>query len=320
MSNSVGSISSPFNISTTLSISNALISKLASAAAASAQTMANYRLQLVGNDLTAQLNKKIAALQRQSQDPTANLLQQQEAALNTQYQSYVSAETQIGQNRSVLGDLSLQLSNVLVAAQSGNAATFDTSLQAAQNDVATLQVVPFTPGLQDDGIASLKYHGLAIQSSSAYPLSTPAGQAQAVSDTQAAQALVTQITNTAATNQQISASIQQALQTQMNGVSTQLTNLQTKELSDAAAQIAKLKQQTQTAYHLIELNFGNIGQTASILTARQTAAQAAAVPPGTVLSILVGGSPTPTLFSANLTTTPTPTAGSGSGQLVSTSA
>jgi hypothetical protein len=317
------------SIKSALAASSVLMSKLVAASATNAAALTNSRLTLIGNQINAQLNKKIAQLQQASQDSHVTVLQQQESTLNTQYSAYNATEVQLGQNRSVLGNLSLQLSNAAVAAQSGNAANFDSAIQASQSDVASLQVISFIQGMQPDGVASLKYKGLNVQPSSTYNLTTPAGQAQALADVQAAQAVVQQVSTMTAQNQQIAASIQQALQTQLTGVSTQISNRQQTELTDAATQIANLKQQALMQYHIIQMNFGNSTTAASVMTSMQTAAQAAAVSPGTALGIMVGNSGELTLPIANVTVsqpTITPAASSSSastsqtGSIISTSA
>ena len=306
------------SISSYLASSTALMTKLASLNAANAASQTNSRLTLIGNDLQAQLNKKVAALQQQAQDPVVTELQAQQKTLTTQFNTYQSAENQIGTNISVLGDLSLQLSDLAVAAQSGDSSTFDQALTSAQADVASLQVVAYTPGLQPDGITSLKYAGLGIQSSSSYDLSTPAGQAQALAAVQAAQAVAKQISTTSSQNQEISASVQQALQTQISGITTQIGNLQQTELAGAQTQITNLETQEQTEYHLIQLNFGNSTNAASVLTSLQNTAKLAAVQPGTTLGILDPTPGSPALFVANLTTS-TPTTSSANSNSSSSS-
>lgn len=298
------------SISSTLTISNALISKLAAASTANAQTMANYRLQLIGTDLTNQLNKKIAQLQQQAEDPNIPLYQQQAQQLTQQQTSYQNAEAALSENGTALSQISLQLGNLAVAAQAGDSTSFDQTLAAAQNDISLLQTVPFAAGLQPDGVATLQYKGLGIQSSATYNLSTPAGQAQALSDIQAAQSAIQASSSTTSLNQQITASVQQALQTQISGISTQISNLQNSELSAAQATISNLQQQTQEEYHIIQLNFGDETNASTILGSIQALANEATVTPGTAMSILVGDGGVPTLFSANL---PTPTTSSTSG-------
>ena len=255
---------------TTSSITSALFNRLAQVATASAQTMVNYRLKLVGDQLTARLNKKIADLKTQSQDPMIPVLQQQEATLNTRRKDYTNASAKSSENSTVLADLTLQLSNLPQAATTGDSVAFDKALSTAITDVNDLQVIPYVAGLQGDGVAALKFHGLGIGSSADYDLSTPAGQAQAVADAQAAQSTVQQILTITGVNQTIANTVSESLQSQITAISRHISNKQTTELTNAATQIQQLKQQTQQQFHLIELAFGNAGQTANMLQTFQS--------------------------------------------------
>jgi len=280
-------------------VTNSLINSLANAAALGAQNAAQFRLKLIGQQITTQLNKKIAQLKEQSQDPTIPLLQQQAATLNQQKTAYDQALTQIGNNGTTLGDLSIQLANLANAAAQGDAATFDQTLSAANTDVSILQPVPPLAGLLPDGVNSLLSNGLGIQSSATYNLSTPTGQAQASADIQAAQSFIQQIASTNTTNQEIGSSISQSFQGQLSAISDQISNKQISGLTAAATQVDKLNQQAKTEFHLIELQFGNVGQTGSILSNAQNANNIAP-PPGSVISLLVGNSSGVALPVANL--------------------
>jgi hypothetical protein len=284
-----------------LALTTSLINTLANVATAGAQSFVQFRLKLIGQQITAQLNKKIDQLKEQAQDPTIPLLQQQEAALNHQKTAYDQALTQIGTNGTTLGDLSIQLSNLANAAAQGDSTTFDQSLAAANTDVDILQIVPPLAGFLPDGIGGLKNNGIGIQSSATYDLSTPAGQAQASADIQAAQSLIQQIASTNTTNQEIGSSISQSLETQLTAISDQISNKQTAILTDGAAEVDKLNQQAKTQFHLIELQFGNVPQTGSILSNAQNANNIAP-PPGSVISLLVGNNSGGALPVANLPT------------------
>jgi hypothetical protein len=296
---------------TTSSITSALFNRLAQVSTANAQTMVNYRLKLVGDQLTAQLNKKIAQLKGQSQDPMIPALQQQAATLTARQKSYTDVSAKYSENGNVLADLGLQLSNLPQAASAGDAAAFDQALGAANTDLGDLQVVPYLAGLQGDSVASLKYTGLGIQSSATYDLSTPAGQAQAISDVQAAQSVVQQIQGTTTVNQQIANTISQALEGQLTAISNQISNKQFSELTSAATQITKLKQQSQERFHLIELAFANTGESANMLQAFQNS-QNIAPPPGSVVSLMVGSSSGQSLPVANVSPIAPPVVGSKS--------
>jgi len=280
---------------------SSLIDKLALASVASAQAMATYRIKLVGDQMTAQLNKKIAQFKDQTNDSMIPRLQAQEAALTTKQNAYSAAEAQYSQNGMVLSDLTLNLGTLAKAAQAGDAATFDATLQSANNDVDSLAVVGFLPGFQPDGVLALKTNRLGIGSSTAYDLSTPAGQAQALSDIQAAQAAEGPIFAQTSQNQTIAASIGQALEGQISAISHQISQRQFAVLSTGATEIVKLKQQSQEQFHLFELAFSKVGQSASILTSVQNALNLAP-PPGSIVSLLVGSTGGLTLGVGNLTT------------------
>jgi hypothetical protein len=280
-------------------LTTSLINTLANVATAGAQSFVQFRLKLIGQQITAQLNKKIAQLKDQAQDPTIPLQQQQAATLSHQKQAYDQALSQIGSNGSTLGDLAIQLGNLSSAAAQGDSATFDQTLGAANTDIGILQTVPALAGFLPDGTSSLATNGLGIQSSATYDLSTPAGQAQASTDIQAAQTLIQQIASTNTTNQEIGSSISQSLGTQITAISDQISNKQIAILTDGAAQVDKLNQQAKTDFHLIELQFGNVPQTGSILSNAQNANNIAP-PPGSVISLLVGNSSGAALPVANL--------------------
>ncbi|HUH84463.1 MAG TPA: hypothetical protein VLX85_07620 [Stellaceae bacterium] len=278
------------------------LARLSQIATASAQSAVNYRLELIDNQLTAQLNKKIAALQATAQNPAVPGLEQQAADLTKQQAIYTKAEAQASQNGVALGDLSLQLGKLAVAGQGGDSTTFDQSLSAINTDIGILQPLGYTPGLQNDGIAALQANGIGIQSSASYNLSTPAGQALAASDIQAAQAAIQNITGISSTNQTIASSIQQALQGQISNINNEVDTAQTGVLATDAQQIAKLKQQEQEQFHLIELALGSVGTTTTMIQSFETSGNTAP-PPGSVISIMLGSSAgEPTLPVANITT------------------
>jgi hypothetical protein len=284
----------------TLTVSS-LINKLALASAASAQAMTNFRIKLVGNQMTAQLNKKIAQFKNQTNDSMIPRLQAQAAALTKQRNAYTAAQGQYSQNGMLLSDLTLKLGTLATAAQAGDAPTFDATLRSATSDVDNLAIVGFLPGFQPDGVLALKTKHLGIQSSAIYNLSTPAGRTQAASDIQAAQKIEGQVFAQTSQNQTIASSIEQALQGQISTISDQITHRQFAVLSTGATAIANLKQRSQEQFHLIELAFANAGQSASILTSVQNALNLAPEP-GTIISLLVGSTGGLTLGVGNLTT------------------
>ena len=269
------------------------INTLAQAATAGAQSLAQLQLKLIGDRMTAQLNQKIADFKAQANDPMLPALQQQAAALNRQKTSYDTAQGQLVANGNVIADLDTQLGTLAAAANAGDATAFDQALGQATSDVDILGVVPLLPGFQQDGAGSLRVNGLGIQPSAAYNLATPAGQAQASADIAAAQNLVTQLSATTTQNEQIAESVSQALDTQITSINDQIDARRQSEVIDAAGQISQLQQQTQTRFHLIELAFGNVGESASLLQS----AGAGSAPAGSILSIFdnqVGSAAQPT--------------------------
>lgn len=284
------------------------LARLSEIATASAQSAVNYRLQLIDNQLTAQLNTKIAALQATSQNPAVPGLQQQAADLSTQSAAYTKAQATASQNSVVLGDLSLQLGNIAVAAQDADSTSFDQALSAINTDIGILQPVAYTPGLQNDGIAALQANGIGIQSSASYNLGTQAGQAQAASDIQAAQAVIQNITNINTTNQTIASSVGQALQGQISNINDQVSTDQDGVLATDAQQISTLKQQEQEQFHLIELALGSVGANTTMIQNFETSGNTAPAP-GSIVSLLVdeNTSTEPTLPIANVTTSSTST-------------
>jgi hypothetical protein len=290
-------------------MSIAVFTRIAAAAQAGAQAMVNYRIQLVGHQLTAQLNKKIAQLKDQSNDPSIPILQQQATLLQQQQKTYSSAHSQLFGNGTIIGDLSLQLSNLAVAAQAGNSSQFDTALAAAQTDVNTLTPVPNLAGFQPDGVAPLKFNGLGIKSSATYNLGTPQGRAQAQSDIQAAQSVVSQLSTSTLQNQAVADAINQSIDAQLTAITDQIDSKQLTELGQAADQISKLKQQEQEQFHVIELAFSTVGQSAGILSGYQTS-QNIDPPAGSIISVLVGQKGPPQLMVATLPPVAPPTVGS----------
>jgi hypothetical protein len=299
-------------------VSTSPITALAQIATANAQSMVNYRIQLVGNELTKQLNQKIAALQAAAQNPIVPVLQQQASQLQQQETTYTNAQAQSSDNGLVLADISLRLGNAGIAAQNGDAATFDQNIGAINTDIGILQPVGFTPGLQTDGLAALQSKGIGVRSSASYNLGTPAGQAQALSDIQAAQALIETLTTTASTNQLVASSNITALDTRISSLDNQIEADQIGVLTTDAQQIATLKQQEQEQFHVIELAFGSVGNTANMLAAFQSSRNISP-PAGTILSVLVGASGGPSLLTAEISPPPLATASPSSSSTASAS-
>jgi hypothetical protein len=247
----------------TISLSSLLSSTLST----STQNQAQLRIAAIQNTLTNRLNTQIAQVEAQSDDTTAtNVLQSQLAALTPQSTAYSTANSQNLQNQQLFNTLTTQLATLSSAATTGDSATFDSTLASTQVFVSSLTVVNQPPGLQPDGVLNFKLAGLGIQSSAAYDLSTPAGQAQAVSDVQNAQEAVKQIQETIDQNQQIASSALTALTTQITSINDQLSNFQATQSNQVATQISTLQSTEQTQFHIIELELGSTTNTSSVLS------------------------------------------------------
>jgi hypothetical protein len=261
-----------------------LINQLAQSAVSAAQSNAQLQLKIIGARMTADLNKKLADLKAQSTDPTVGPLQDQVTALHAQSQSYSAAQAKFTGNASAISDAKIQLGALAIAAANGDKAGFDVALTAAQTDLGILRVVPPLAGFQPDGVAQLKTNGLGIRTSASYDLSMPAGQAQAAADAQAAQGLIDQAFATTSQNQAIAATISTAVTGQISALNTQITNLNSAALNTAATAATKLQAQTQTQFHLLELQIGSIQNNSSWLI--NTEAQLANPPTGGLFGLV----------------------------------
>jgi hypothetical protein len=96
-------------------------------------------------------------------------------------------------------------------------------------------------------------------------------------------------------------SIGQALQGQISAISDQSSNRRFAVRSIGSTEIAKLKQQSQGQFHLIELACAQAGQSASVPTSVENALNLAP-PPGTIVSVLVGSTQGLSSGVGNLTT------------------
>ena len=254
------------------------------ASAASQQRFAQLQTLLQN-----QYNAKVAALQAQSTLPTGEeqFLKVQISNLSQQKSIFNTLDTQYGNNLATLGDLASQITALQNAVQAGDSAAFDAALGGANTDVGNLTIVKYNPAVQDDGVTALKINGLGIQSSSAYDLSTPAGQAQALADINAAQQVTSQVASITTVNQAIAGAEVTSLSSQYDSVNSKLQDDQTAAQLAATQQIVTLKAQLQTNLHLAELQFTNSQAAAKSLENQQNNLQAvlSAPPPGTILSI-----------------------------------
>jgi len=268
---------------------------LASAASTAAQMQSKISLDLINSQIQKNLQQQIAALQNAPDDAVVGVLQTQIAALQKQANAASTIGAQFGGNVDTLADLQDQLGAMQTAAAGGDGSSFDAALAAAQLDLGDLVVVTPTAPYQPDQIDALQANGLGISDSAAYDLSSPTGQAAAAADVTAAQDLIGQIVQATTSNQVLAGSIATALTTQVNGLTTTLSNLQKTNQLDITTKILQLTQQAQNQSHLIQLALGNTQLLATSLSqalnppqpygtpldALQGAADAAAAPSGT---------------------------------------
>jgi hypothetical protein len=248
-----------------MALTISLINQLAQSAVSAAQSNAQLQLKIIGARMTSDLNKKLAELKAQSTDPTVGPLQDQVTTLKAKSKSYSAAQTQLAGNATALSDVKIQLGTLASAAADGDGATFDKARTAIQNDLNDLQVVPPLAGLQPDGITQLKTNGLGIRTSAGYGLSTPSGQAQAFADVQAVQGIIDQAFATTSQNQTIAGTISTAVAGQVSALNSQIGDKNNEALNTAATAAVKARQQTQTQFHLLELQIGSIQNNSSWL-------------------------------------------------------
>ncbi len=263
-------------------MSISLSALLTSSISTGTQNEGQLRLAAIGKLLTNRLNAKITTLKNAVEDPVnANVLSAQIATLSKQNAAYSAALPLLGKNAETLSDITLQLGTLANAAVAGDAATFDNALSAAQTDVDNLVVTQPLQGFSTDGVGLLRTQGLGIQSSASYDLSTPSGQAQAQADVATARTTIDQVVAAVTQNQAIANSVSQALTTRINQLNSQASDQKFSALADAQQQISKLQTQTQTEFHLLELELGSTTNVSSVLSTGQTGLQQAlAAQPG----------------------------------------
>ena len=253
----------------TMSVS--ISSLLSATLTASAKSQSQLTLNAISNTLTTRLNNQIAQLTAQSSDTTTiQLLQNQLNAANTQNAAFSQATTQWLANETTLSSLTTQLVALNTAAAAGDSAGFDSALNIAQLNLENLNVVSYVPGTQPDGVVNLKLSGLGIQSSATYNLSTPAGQAQAATDVAKTKAIVDQITTVTLQNETIASSQSIGLTTEIGDLTRRLGEISDNQNNAVATQIAKLQQQEQFQFHVIELSLQNSTNASSVITGAAT--------------------------------------------------
>jgi len=261
---------------------------LTQAALNNAAQQVSYRFQLVQTQLTNQYQQKITALQA-STDTSAqdDFLKVEISAESQQKATFTTLQTQYGANAKILADITTQITAMQNAASAGDSATFDGALGTANADVSDLTVVQPNPAVQDDGVIQLKQNGLGVQSSSAYDLSTTAGQNAALADLLNASNVINQVYSVTTSNQTIAGSQATALDSQISNQNSTVENDQLSASATVTLQTLQLKQQLQTQEHLIELEFSNSQSAGASLQQQEANGQAVqnAPAPGSIFSI-----------------------------------
>jgi hypothetical protein len=293
-----------------------LINQLAQTAVLGAQSASQLELKVIGARMTSQMNTKLADLKAQSVDPTVAPLQAQVASLSAKNTTYTTAQAQLSGNASAISDMKIQLGSMAFAAANGDSAGFDQALAAANDDLSILQVTGPLPAFEPDGVPQLINTGLGIQPSSTYDLSTPAGQAQANSDLQNAQGTIDQMFAITSQNQNIASTISNALTGQISVLSSQIDDRQSNAQFAATSAAAKLQAQTQTQFHLLELQMSNAQNSSTWLIGAEAAL--ANPPTGGLLGLVQSAyAGTNTTFAQSLSS---PTAASGTNPTANSSA
>jgi len=264
-----------------------IMNVLTQSALDSAANLSQYRLGLVQQQLQAQYNSKVKALQATGADAAEmNYLQVEISAAGAQKARFSSLQSQYGANANVLGDLSAQISALQDAATAGDASAFDAALDNANAYISDLSVIVSDPAMQPDGITQLKTNGLGIQSSAGYDLGTPEGQSAALADLNTAQNLITQIFQATAGNQTVAGSMAAAADSQLSSFNNNLETIEVNGQDQVALKTLQLKTQFTTLAHLIELSFANSSLTSQSLQQQETLQQQLyGAAPGTILSL-----------------------------------
>jgi hypothetical protein len=238
---------------------------LGQASATATQLAQQQQLNIIGQQIQKQLATKIAALQQTADPAIAQMQAAQVATLQKQQAAFSSLATSYGQNSGTLVDLQQHLATLQTSASGGDSAGFDAALSAANTDVSNLLVVTAPAPLQSDLVLGLKGNGLAIQSSGAYDLSSPTGQAAAAAAVSAAQTLVGQIAQATTSNQLLASNLSSTRGTQVDTLSSQSQEEQQAAQIATGTQILQLQQQAQNQAHLIELALGNTSALANVI-------------------------------------------------------
>jgi hypothetical protein len=285
-------------ISSIGSTTNALTA-LAQISAQNVQTAQNQQINLISQRLQEQLNAKIAAYQKSTDDSATAVTQAQLNSAQNQLSTISTMQTNYGTNVNTLNDLTAQLAAMQTAVTNGDSAGFDGALTLANNDVGSLVVVNPLGSFQPDGVSTFKINGLGISDSSTYDLSTPAGQAAAQTAIQNAQNTVNTIYQVTSANNTLAAAQKTALSGQVNALQSTINTAQQNQQTLSNTQIQQMMTNEQNQLHLIELSLGNSQALSNALAQAMSPPQ----PAQSVFDVLVNAvGATPATYAAQQST------------------
>ncbi len=213
-----------------------VLTVLAQAAAYSSQTANTAEMAEIDKLIQNRLTNQIAALEPSSDAAVINALTSQISGLQAQQSSMEKLEAQYGGNANIFPGLQSLLAELQTYAASGNSSAFDTTLAAANVDVADLKVIAAPAPFQPDLVTNLKENGLGIGNSASYDLSTEAGQQAAEAAVSSAQTLVGQIFSITGSNQLLASDLVTSLTTQIGTLTSVQQQMESDERRRGAEQ------------------------------------------------------------------------------------
>lgn len=242
--------------------------------AQASQTAIQLATQVESDQATSQiereLKQKIAALPNNADNTLLQVSEAQLKRARTTFNTLSQRSAQFGVNGNVLTSINNELAALQTDATNGDSANFDRSLAVIYSNIGNLVVIPPTAPFQPDQILGLKTNGLAVQTSSAYNLSTTSGKAAAHTDLSNAQAFINQLLTLTTSNQVVAGTLATALSNQIDSLNSTIQQTQANSQIDVDLQTAQLTQLAHNQEHIIQLNLGNATELSSELAKAST--------------------------------------------------
>ncbi len=251
--------------STSTSTTTAL-TVLAQVAASSAQTANTEEIANIDKLIQSRLTNQIAALEPSSDTSVSNALSSQITSLQNEQSTTQKLEAQWGANANIFPGLQDLLAELQTYAADGNSSEFDSTLAAANTDVADLTVVTAPAPYQSDQVGNLKENGLGIADSATYDLSTTSGQQAAAAAVSSAQNLIQQIFATTQSNQLVASDEVSSLTSQISSLTSLQQTAQSAGSAETQSQISALTEDAQNQENLIQLSLGTTSEIASMVS------------------------------------------------------